>query len=157
MITPIIGFELSRFSEKLTIKKNFQQTLILDPLRRKYLVLTPEEMVRQLVIQGMLEKGYPMHRMACEKKFVMHGLNRRFDILVLTPTLHPWMLVECKAADYILSQQVFDQVLAYNYHFQVPYVLASNGRDTYCLAVNVEKTTFESLTEIPKYPSLFPS
>lgn len=157
MITPINGFDLTAFSGKITVKTTPQQTLILDPLRRKYLVLTPEEMVRQLVIQGLLDNGYPLQRMTSEKKFVMHGLSRRFDILIMTPALRPWMLVECKAGDGILSQQVFDQVLAYNYHFKVPYVLVSNGWKTYCLAVTMDETGFQCLTEIPSYPTLFPA
>lgn len=157
MIPPVTGFDLLSYQTHIKIKRDGVKTFILDPLRRKYVLITPEEMIRQLLIQGLITKNYPLQRMSAEKTFSINGLGKRFDVLVYTRQLQPWMLVECKAADYQITQRVFDQVLGYNYHFQVPYVLVTNGRDTYCLEVDNTIKAFTFLTEIPQYPAEFTS
>lgn len=103
---------------------------LFDPLRKKWMLLTPEEWVRQNFVQYLLQvKNYPGSLIALEKKITLGELTKRFDILVYDNDHQPWMMIECKASGIKLDQKVLDQVLRYNISVPVKYLIVTNGRD----------------------------
>ena len=112
------------------IKTEDGRDLIFDPLRKKWIALTPEEWVRQNFIQYLLQvKNYPASLVALEKKIRLGELAKRFDILVYDRDHQPWMMVECKSTDIRLDQPVLEQVLRYNISVPVKYLVITNGND----------------------------
>lgn len=104
------------------------QYVVFDPLRRKYLKLTPEEWVRQHMILFLVRnKNYPKSLFALEKGIRYNSIQKRVDILVLDRSGDPFLLVECKAPDVKLSQKTLEQVCIYNKTIQAPYFGISNG------------------------------
>lgn len=120
---------------------------ILDPVRRRWVALTPEEWVRQNTIIYLHEScGYPLELMQVEAAITLNGLTRRCDIVVYDKSVKPWMIVECKRETVPITQKVIDQACRYNIVLQVPYLLLTNGRQQLCLRVD-SKT--KSLVQIP--------
>jgi hypothetical protein len=142
-----------QFQHKLNFRQSGQQRLIHDPIRRKYLVQTPEETVRQLTVQYLMEaKGYPKNRISIEKMLTIHELTRRFDILVFEKEMQPLLLVECKAPAVRLSQATFRQIALYNLPINARYLLVTNGIDTYCCRMDYEAASFTFLEDVPAFP-----
>ncbi len=111
---------------------------IFDPVRRRWVRLTPEEWVRQQTIEMLHERyGYPLELMQVEAAITLNGLTKRCDIVVYGRDVKPWMIVECKKEGVALSQKVVDQ--AYNLVLKVPYLLLTNGKQIICLLVNAEE------------------
>ena len=101
---------------------------IFDPIRKKFVKLTPEEQVRQHVIKTLTGcYNYPETHLAVEYAFTYNKLQYRSDIVVFNRALQPAMLVECKAPEVRLSEDVIDQVIRYNRVLQVPWILITNG------------------------------
>jgi hypothetical protein len=114
------------------IKKEEGREFIFDPLRKKWIVLTPEEWVRQNFVQYLLqEKSYPASLIALEKEIKLGELKKRFDILVYDTNHEPWMMIECKASGIILEEKVLEQVLRYNLSIPVSYLVIVNGNDCF--------------------------
>lgn len=114
--------ELSLPGFDYKVKKQNGTVMIFDIVRKKYVVLTPEEWVRQHVVHYLVEKkGYAISRVAVEREIELYGLKRRFDIVVFDRSGNPWLLVECKAPAVALTQKVFDQVFRYNLTLAAPY------------------------------------
>jgi hypothetical protein len=114
------------------VKRTESGELIFDPLRRKWLRLTPEEWVRQNFVQYLVQvKQYPAALIAMEKIIRLGELKKRFDILVYDQHHHPWMMVECKAPSVKLDETVLHQLL--RYHISVPtgFLVISNGNTSY--------------------------
>jgi hypothetical protein len=108
------------------------QPFIFDGIRKKWLLLTEEEWVRQNFVQCLVrEQQYPQAMIALEKSLVLNGLKKRFDILVYDAAHQPWMLVECKAPHVALDESVLHQVLRYNMAIPVPYIVITNGNSTF--------------------------
>lgn len=113
---------------------------IFCPIRRKWLVTTPEEMVRQLLIIHLIEIGYSKNRIAVEKKLLVNGKDKRFDIVVTDEQGKPLILTECKAPGIPVDQAVFDQAARYNMVIDAPYLLISNGLDNcFCFVDHAQK------------------
>ena len=90
--------ELSLPGFDYKVKNQNGTVMIFDIVRKKYVVLTPEEWVRQHVVHYLVEKkGYAISRVAVEREIELYGLKRRFDIVVFDRSGNPWLLVECKA------------------------------------------------------------
>lgn len=125
--------------------------LIYDAFRRKWLVLTPEEWVRQHAAMYLIELGYPKGLLALEKSLLLNGMQRRADILVYDRTGAPFLLVECKSTDIKISQQTVDQAARYNLTLKVPYILITNGLNHYCLKLDAtgQHTYIQGLPEFP--------
>ena len=124
-----------------------------DPVRRKWYLITPEEWLRQLVLQFLIcEKSYPKRLLAVEKTFRQLDLSRRFDILAYDPAHHPYLIVECKSPLIGLTGAAFRQIAYYNLAFQAPYLMVTNGRKTFCAQLNHEEKTFLFLNDIPAFP-----
>jgi len=148
-----IPIDFTVFRNKLRIEKQDNKRMIFDPIRRKLLVLTPEEFVRQLLLQFLIEeKSFNENRIGVEKKVVFNQMPKRCDILIYNKEMTPFMLVECKAADVPLTLAAFEQIARYNTPLKVPYLLVTNGLDTYCCEMDYKNKSFEFLSDIPTYP-----
>jgi hypothetical protein len=129
--------------------------MILDPLRKKYVKLTPEEWVRQNFIQYLKnEGGYPVGLMGVEVMFNMNKLKRRVDILIHKRNGEPVMIVECKAPDIKIDDKVFDQIVCYNMRYKVPFIVVTNGLDHYACKIDFLENKYEFLLVIPLYIDL---
>lgn len=124
---------------------------VFDIIRKKYLVYTPEEKVRQQIIQWMIhELKYPKSNISVEKAIAINGRTKRYDIVVYKNAV-PWMLVECKAENVAIQQTTFDQIGAYNIELKVPYLFVSNGSNHYILEIDFERKAYHYLQEMPRY------
>ena len=137
---------------------DFQQRIeegkqyILDPFRKKYVLQTPEEEVRQRFARYLVEeKGYPASLIRTEYTLSLNGMVRRCDILVDKPAGTPSVLVECKAPHVKISQETFDQAARYNMVFRVSYLMVTNGLKHYCCTLDFETRKVNFLESIPHY------
>lgn len=122
---------------------------IFDPLRKKWVRLTPEEWVRQNFLQYLLlEKKYPASLIAVEKEIRVGELKKRFDILVYKND-QPWLLVECKEMNVIVDEAVFHQLLRYQQALSASYLIITNGNET--KGWGWKERVLVSLEEIPVY------
>jgi type I site-specific restriction endonuclease len=145
---PKLGFPDYNFK----IKQKAADFLIFDNIRKKYVSLTPEEWVRQHMVMYLTEdKGFPSSRISVEHALKINNLIRRADIVFFGRYGQPLLVVECKAPDVKINQQVFDQVVRYNYILKVSYILVTNGRDSYCCSVDYREQKCNFLKQIPDY------
>ncbi|MBI1191928.1 MAG: restriction endonuclease subunit R [Bacteroidetes bacterium] len=127
--------------------------MIRDPLRRRYVAITPEEWVRQHLLRYMLETcGYPASRMSVEKKLTLNGMTRRADAVVYDREVHPWMVLECKAPEIALNQAVLDQAAGYNTVLKAPYLAVCNGTELLLAQVDVLNGQRRFLQHWPNWP-----
>lgn len=129
------------------------QTKVFDPVRRRWLVLTPEEHVRQLLLLYLTgPMKYPKSLIAVEKSLDLGHIRLRFDAVIYERETHrPWMLVECKAPEIALSDAVLQQLL--RYHSQIPscgYWLITNGHQAFCADAS-DPANIVWLNELPSY------
>lgn len=147
--------ELNLPPADLHITKVGDKTLIFDTLRRKYVVLTPEEWVRQNFVSFLVNhKGFLAGLMNNEVSLVQNGIKRRCDTLVSDKYGNPLVIVEYKAPEINITQKVFDQIVRYNYVFRAKYLIVSNGLTHYCCHINYDEGNYSFLKEIPSYDDL---
>lgn len=129
---------------------------IYDPLRHMWLMLTPEEWVRQNFVAHLIaDRGYPVSLMANEVGLKLNGLSRRCDAVVWSAgSGQPLMLLEFKASSVKISKSVFDQIIRYNMAFRAPYLIVSNGLTHYCCKTDCRTGIYTFLPEIPDYSNL---
>ncbi len=126
--------------------------LIFDSIRKKFVVLTPEEWVRQNFIQYLKnEKKYPVNLMAVEKQIMVNGKQRRFDLLIYLRNGQPYLIAEFKAPNVKITQDTFDQVVRYNMTLRVERVIVSNGLQHFACEIDYVKNDFTYLPEIPGF------
>ena len=132
------------------IKKEGEKEFIFDALRKKWLLLTPEEWVRQNFIQYMIRvKNYPSSLIATEKEIQLGELKKRFDILMYDSKHQPWMMIECKGPDIKLNDAVLQQILRYNISVPVSLIIITNGKLTYgWQKIGID---LQLITEIPDW------
>ncbi|MBW7847260.1 MAG: type I restriction enzyme HsdR N-terminal domain-containing protein [Bacteroidales bacterium] len=136
-------------------KQNKGKTEVFDPVRKRYVALTPEEEVRQMVLHHFIEKlGMPPGLVAVEYSIKLHRLEKRCDIVVFSPQAAPLLIVECKARNVELSQAVLDQVIRYNMSLNAPYLLITNGINQYSIRIQASTENIEFLDYIPNYAQL---
>jgi hypothetical protein len=139
----------------INVKKTDGKLSVLDPLRRKFVALTPEEWVRQHFVNFLLtKKGYPVALLANEVQISLNKQSRRCDTVVYDRTLTPLMIVEYKAPEVAITQSVFDQIVRYNIVLRVKYLMVSNGLSHYGCVMDYENNTFSYLPDIPDYKEL---
>lgn len=132
-----------------------QRREVWDVIRKKYVALTPEEWVRQLLIHYLIEdKGYPAQLLAVEKGINLNGTQKRCDIVAYNNTGAPQLIVECKAPEVLLTDAVMEQTARYNLVLRVPYLLVGNGNDFYCVAVDLANSSYHFLPGIPEFAQL---
>jgi hypothetical protein len=142
----MIKIEYPAYQPKIKIQDG--KELILDEVRKKWVVLTPEEWVRQNFLQYLIHvKKYPASLIAVEKEIRLGDLKKRFDIVVYDKHTKPWMIIECKEMNVALDKAVLDQVLRYNMVMQVPYLVITNG--SYCMAISSANNQMTELDELP--------
>jgi hypothetical protein len=124
--------------------------MIFDELRRKWVVLTPEEWVRQNFLQYLVRiKLYPPSLIAIEKEIRLGELSKRFDALVYDRNHQPWMLIECKEMETSLEQRTLDQLLRYHMTVPVPYLVVTNG--AFCAGFAKEMGQLVEINELPEF------
>ena len=147
-----IGVDFTVFREFIKLKKEGQKTFIFDPIRKKYLVLAPEELVRQMVIQYLLnDKEVPKTRIGIEKGLTVNTLSKRCDILIYNKEMTPTLLIECKAPKVAINDKVFEQIARYNLPLKVQFLLVTNGISTYCCKMDYDNQRYTFLNEIPSW------
>ena len=113
------------------VKKQGGNDYLFDTIRKRWLLLTPEEWVRQNFVNYLINQlKYPSTVIALEKEIWLNDLKKRFDILVYNDEHQPWMLIECKEPKVQLSDEVLQQVLRYNISVPVEYIVITNGSTT---------------------------
>ena len=144
---------LPGFDYKLSGTKDNPQ--ILDILRQRFVALTPEEWVRQHFVHFLINhKGYPKALMGNEVKIKINGKQLRADSVLYDKELRPRMIIEYKASSIPITQQVFDQIFAYNTQLHVDYLVVSNGLNHYCCKLDYATNSYTFLKEIPDYDEL---
>ncbi len=115
-------------------EKNGAQ-LIYDPFRKKQVVLTPEEWVRQQILDYLVtEKKYPASMISVEKQIKVGNLNKRYDVLIYQKET-PWMIIECKEENEVLNDKALHQLLSYNSILKVSFLVITNGHQLHCYDV----------------------
>lgn len=141
---------------KLKTRTNKKGTVeVLDNIRKKYVILTPEENVRQQFINYIISvKLFPASLIAIEKGLLINNLQKRFDAVAYNNNGKPLVLMEFKAPEVKLSQSVFEQISVYNIKFKVKYLIISNGLKHYCCQIDYEKAEIVFLKDIPTYEEI---
>lgn len=136
-------------SYEFRIEHKEQDLKIYDGFRKKWVILTPEEWVRQHVLAFLVQtKNYAASLIAVERSLVFNTRRKRFDILVFDKQAKPFMLVECKAPEVALSAETLMQVCTYNTVFKVPFLFISNGLSHLLFSLN-EQEKYVSASEFP--------
>lgn len=134
------------------LRKINDKNYIYDPLRRKYVYLSPEEWVRQHFCHFLIEhKNYPAGRIANECSIRLDSLSKRCDTVIYDAQMQVFMIVEYKAPNIVLNQEVFNQIVAYNWVLRAQYLTVSNGMNHYCCRMNYANNKVEFLEDIPLY------
>ena len=134
------------------IKTEDNKLFIFDSIRKKFVVLTPEEWVRQNFIRYLItEKKYPESLMAVEKKIMVNHNQRRFDLLVYLRNGQPHLIAEFKAPNVKIAQETFDQVVRYNMALRVERVVVSNGMQHFACEIDYANKSYSYLSEIPEF------
>ena len=146
----MIALNLQPYNYKLKNSEN--KTYIFDVIRKKYVLLTPEEWVRQHVVHFLInEKGYPKSLINVEKQLYLNNLKKRTDIIVFSKTGTPFIIVECKAPSVKITQKTFDQISRYNLKLKAKYLMVTNGLAHYFAELDSQNECFNFLKDIPKY------
>ena len=149
----MLQLNLPIFQPKL--KKTDEDIYIFDQIRRKYLVLTPEEWVRQSFLNYLLHhKNYPLSLMENEAIIKLNNMTRRCDTVVYNNKLEPLVIIEYKRPEVEIDQQVFDQIVRYNIVLRVDYLIVSNGLEHFCCKMDYETQNYSFLKTIPEYNEL---
>ncbi|MEQ1745787.1 MAG: type I restriction enzyme HsdR N-terminal domain-containing protein [Saprospiraceae bacterium] len=148
-----LQLDFLQFEPALRLSQTAKGRVVFDPIRRKNVALTPEELLRQLVLLYLLEvKGYPASRIRSEIGLTLNGQPKRCDIAVFDAALQPWLLVECKSPKVVLVQAAFEQVARYNLRFRAPFLAVTNGLYTFSCALDFAAESFSFLPDLPDYP-----
>ena len=133
-------------------KNSENKVSIFDVIRKKFIILTPEEWVRQHVVQFLLgEKRYPKSLINVEKVLMVNGLRKRYDVVVFNPNGTIFVLIECKAPEVKISQAVFDQIARYNMTLEADFLMVTNGLNHYFCKMDFENEKYQFLRELPGY------
>lgn len=149
----MFSLNLPDFQVKIAVTDG--KKMVFDPLRRKYVALTPEEWVRQHFVHFLIQhKGYPSGLLANEVQLTLNGTRKRCDTVLYDRTRTPRMIIEYKAPTVPITRQVFNQITRYNIVLKVDYLIVSNGLEHYCCKVDYERFCCNFLKEIPDYAML---
>ncbi|MBD5236983.1 MAG: type I restriction enzyme HsdR N-terminal domain-containing protein [Bacteroidales bacterium] len=125
---------------------------VFDPFREKYVAFTPEENVRQHFAAWLRDNyHYPASLMANEIGIEVNGMRKRCDTVVFNRAGEPLMIVEYKAPDVNVTQEVFDQIVRYNMTLKARYLVVSNGMEHYCCVIDYRHGTYNFIPTIPDY------
>ena len=139
-------------SYSFRFKNSENKVAIFDEIRKKFILLTPEEWVRQNTIQFILqEKKYLKSYLNVEKIIKINDLIKRYDIVVFQPNGKIFLLIECKAPEVSITQNTFDQIARYNLSLKAEYLMVTNGLNHYFCQMDFEKEEYVFLKELPEF------
>lgn len=134
------------------LKNSENKPFIFDVIRKKFLVLTPEEWVRQHILQFLSQdKKYPLSLINVEKEIKVGNTRKRYDIVVFKPDGRLFLIVECKAPSIKITQDTFDQIARYNLQLEADYLMVSNGLQHYYCQMDYEAERYQFLRALPDY------
>jgi hypothetical protein len=143
-----LNFQLYNFR----FKNSENKVSIFDAIRKKFIILTPEEWVRQHVVQFLLEeKRYPHSLINVEKILKVNGLRKRYDVVVYNQDGSIFILIECKAPEIKIAQATFDQIARYNMTMRASFLMVTNGLNHYFCQMDFENEKYHFLEELPNY------
>jgi hypothetical protein len=140
-----LAFPTFSFTTKSSENKRF----IFDPIRKKFVLLTPEEWVRQHVIQDLLDKGISKTRLSIEKQFEVMGQQKRFDVVVAGSNASIALLIECKAPEVPITQATFDQIARYQLALNANYLMVTNGLAHIYCQIDYSQQTYHFMPDFP--------
>jgi hypothetical protein len=133
-------------------KNSENKVAIFDEIRKKFIVLTPEEWVRQHVVRFLLdEKNFPKSHVNVEKIVKVNGMNKRYDVVVFNPDGSIYLIVECKAPGVPISQITFDQIARYNLTLNAAHLMVTNGLNHYFCQMDFAAEKYVFLPDVPQY------
>jgi len=136
--------------KKPKLKTDKGREWIFDPYRKKWFLLTPEEWVRQNFLLYLAEVlSYPVSLIAIEKEIRLGEVKKRFDIVIYNKDSKPFMVVECKEMNGLLTENVLYQALRYNTYMQAQFIVITNG--SHCFAFKRVKNKFEEIHAMPEF------
>lgn len=139
-------------SYRFRFKNSENKVLIFDIIRKKFVVLQPEEWVRQNCIHFLIEdKNYPKSLINVEKELKINDLKKRYDVIVFKPNGDIQLVVECKAPTIAINQKVFDQIARYNLVLNSDYLMVTNGLNHYYCEIDFNNERYQFLRDIPSY------
>lgn len=149
----VLNLDFIKFKNDLRIRRTATDKLeIYDIVRRKFVIVQPEELVRQLVVHYLIkEKNYPLSKTRVEMGLTVNERQKRCDILIFDNNFQPFLLVECKAATIPIDQTTFEQIARYNLVFRVPFLLVTNGLSTFCCQMDYATEGVTFLNELPNF------
>lgn len=146
---------LPKFDFKLRLDNDTDKLQIFDIIRKKYVVITQEEWVRQHFIHYLVyHKNFPASLIKVERLLKLNQLTKRTDILIHNNAGKPLLLVECKASSELLNENVFNQILRYNLALNVPYIVATNGLHHIVCSINQQEKQHNYLPEVPDFKTI---
>lgn len=139
-------------SYKFRFKSNENKRLIFDEIRKRFVVLTPEEWVRQHVVRFLIsELNYPKSHLNVEKQLLLHGIKKRYDVVVFNPDGTIQIIVECKAPAVSIQQDTFDQIARYNLVTRANFLMVSNGLSHYYCKLDYVEERYIFLEKLPEF------
>jgi len=139
-------------SYSFRVKNSENKTLIFDVIRKKFVLLTPEEWVRQHTLHFLMdEKAYPTSLLSVEKKIHLSNRWKRYDIVAYKPNGNIQLIVECKAPEVRIAQATFDQIAQYNRILNADYLMVTNGLNHYFCQMDYQKEQYLFLRDLPRY------
>lgn len=133
-------------------KNSENKISIFDEIRKKFVILQPEEWVRQHCVHYLMtEKKYPKSLINVEKELIINNLKKRYDIVVFNPDGSIHLIVECKSAKININQDTFDQIARYNLSVNATFLMVTNGINHYYCQMDFEKEAYSFLKDIPNY------
>ncbi len=145
-------FSLSFPAYPFRTKKVQNKEFIFDTVRKKFVALTPEEWVRQHVVQFLInEKKYPLSHIAVEISIKINEESKRCDVVVFNNLSEPFLIVECKSPDVSINQKVFDQIAVYNWALNSPFLFVTNGITHFICKLDYCLNSYHFLRELPDY------
>lgn len=137
---------------KFRFKNSENKVAVFDEIRKKFVILTPEEWVRQHVVQFLLqEKKYPKSLINVEKILKINGLTKRYDAVVFNNDGSIFILIECKAPEIKITQTTFDQIARYNMTLNAQFLMVTNGQNHYFCQMDYKNEKYQFLKELPDY------
>jgi len=122
-------------------------------VRKKWMILTPEEKVRQFTLHQLIHHfEFPLKYISVEKTLKVHELRKRYDIVVYNQQLQPKILIECKAEDIAINHKTLQQIATYNIKLQVPFLIVTNGKNNFYFEIKEETST--QIDSLPKFEEL---
>lgn len=145
-------FSLNLPQIKANIRQERGKTVIFDPIRQRYVALTPEEWVRQHFTSFLIHyRSFPVSLMGNEVTITLNGMTRRCDTVAYSRNLRPLVIVEYKAPTVAITHKTLTQACTYNLVLRVPYIILSNGLKHYCCHIDYANNSYSFLDNVPTY------